>query len=331
MTQAKLAQMAGTSVATVSKAFAGSHEISDETRERIFALAKEIGCFDKYYKAPRKRPMIALMIPEPESEFYGREIGLLENALNARGADTVIGFTRFDPEREARLFREFAYGLKVDGMILWGQGKLIKNPDKLPLLLITSANKATCNADVVKHDISEAMISLVEILKKYGHRHVGFIGEGLTQSKETLLKNALRKAGLPVFNEYFVRSKLRFAQAGEDGMMQLIERNAVPQVIVAAYDQIAYGAIKCAEAKGYKIPDDISFVGIDDISANQYMGASLSSLYLDLESVCPDIVDLIFKKLENRHLCGECICVPAKVNVRQSLGKAKKKELSQVP
>ena len=46
--QKKLALLAGVSVSTVSKAFSGSHEISEETRDSIFALAKRYGCFDKY-------------------------------------------------------------------------------------------------------------------------------------------------------------------------------------------------------------------------------------------------------------------------------------------
>ena len=98
MTLTQLAKLAKTSVGTVSKAFSGSREISEETRNRIYEIARESGCFDKYYKAPRSRPLIALMPPEPESELYGRDIGMIEKALTQSGADTIIAFTRFDAE-----------------------------------------------------------------------------------------------------------------------------------------------------------------------------------------------------------------------------------------
>ena len=109
MTLSQLAKLTGNSVGTVSKAFSGSHEISEETRNRIYEAAKEHGCFDKYYQAPRKRPLIALLPPEPESEYYGREMGMIENALTKKGAYTIIAFTRFDVNRQEELFRELAY------------------------------------------------------------------------------------------------------------------------------------------------------------------------------------------------------------------------------
>lgn len=320
MTLTRLAQMANTSVATVSKAFSGSREISEETKERIFSLAKELGCFDKYYKAPRSRPLIALMPPEPESEYYGREIGLIERALSQKGADTIIAFTRFDREQEARLFRELAYGMKVDGIILWGQGTKIKNPDELPLVVISSSKQLPSNSDVVRIDLESAILNLTSIIKDYGHIEVGFIGERLTMGKEQKFKSALRRTGLPVHNKYIAVSTARFADAGEDCMKQLIDRNAVPSVIVAAYDQIAYGAMKYAREHGYKIPEDVSFIGMDDISSAPYLDTSLSSLHTDFESVCPQIVDLIFRRMENRHYKGRVeISVPVKVNIRESL------------
>ena len=50
MNLSKLAQLANVSVSTVSKAFSDSKEISEQTKELIFSVAKDNGCFDKYYK-----------------------------------------------------------------------------------------------------------------------------------------------------------------------------------------------------------------------------------------------------------------------------------------
>ena len=50
MTMRQLALLAGVSISTVSKAFCGASDISEETKDRIFALAKENGCYGKFYK-----------------------------------------------------------------------------------------------------------------------------------------------------------------------------------------------------------------------------------------------------------------------------------------
>ncbi len=301
MTLTKLAALTGTSVATVSKAFSGSAEISLATREKIFKAAKDIGCFDKYYKGPRERPIIALVFPESESEYYATEIGLLEKVLTSRGADTVIALTRFDHEREARLFRELVYRMKVDGVILAGSGSLIKNPDEIPLVTIGSCDRYINHADNIKVDLERAISDTVSLIKKYGHREVGFIGEQLTSTKLKLFKSAMRQNGLPLYDKYIVTANSRFTEAGESGMKALIDSGKVPSVIVAAYDQIAYGAMSYASAHGYKIPEDISFVGMDDISVTDYLDTPLTSIHIHLEDICEKVADLIFKRIENRH------------------------------
>ena len=319
MTLKKLAELSGVSVGTVSKAFSGSDEISEATRERIFAIAKESFCFDKYYKAPRKRPLIALLFPEPESEYYAKSIGIFERAFNERGADVIIAFTRFDREAEARLFRELAYGMKVDGVIISGSGELISNPDEIPLLTISSKHLAE-NSDTLFVELDRGISELIETVKRYGHRRVGFIGEALTTLKEKKFREAMRVAGLPVCDEYIAMSGERFEAAGEDGMRLLVERGELPSVIIAAYDRIAYGAIRCARDHGISVPDDVSFVGMDDISSTPYFDLPLSTLHIDFESAAEDIVELMFARIKNRHYRSrERISIPVVVKIRESL------------
>ena len=322
MTLTKIADMAGTSVSTVSKAFAGSREISEETKEHIFEIARSLGCFDKYYKAPRKNPLIALMIPEIDSECYGIYASVFEREFRLRGADTIVVSTRFDKEREAGFFRELAYGMRVDGILLWGSGKLIKNPDEIPLIIFDDASPES-NADSVGMDLYAAILKLVRTIKEYGHTKVGFIGEGLTVGKAVRFKKAMRKAGLPVHDKYIYASESRFAKAGEDCMQRLHDSKDMPTVIVAAYDQIAFGAMKRARELGYRIPEDISFVGMDDISATEYFDIPLSSIHMGYEDVSARICDLMFRKIENRHYRSrEMLIVPVSVNVRESLKRA---------
>jgi DNA-binding LacI/PurR family transcriptional regulator len=322
MTLMKLAELAGVSVATVSKAFSGSKEIGNTTREHIFALAKEHGCFEKYYKSPRKRPLIALIFPEPESEYYNRMIGIFERTLHEHGMDSVVAFSRFDEEREAELFREFSYRMQADGVIVGSSGRAIRNPDEIPLITFSKNRRKDSNSDTVNIDFEGAVTRLVETLKEYGHTKVGFLGETLTKEKEDLVRNALRRAGLSVRNSHFFTSKKRFMEAGEDGMRALIERGDLPSVIIASYDQIAYGAMKHAIQCGYRIPKDISFVGFDNISSASYLGIPLSSLHVDLEDTCQKIVSLLEKRIHNRHYRErEPISVPVNLIERESIGR----------
>ncbi len=322
MTLKKIAEAVGCSVATVSKAFSGSREISEETSEKIFEVAKKYGCFEKYYKGLDKKPRIGLLFPETESEFYGRQIGLLEQEINKRGADTVVAITRFDPEREERLFSTFAYGLKVDGIILSGHGKLIQNPDQIPLVSLyrMEGEKNRSNADILAIDYRGGIHKLVKLLKEYGHKTVGFIGEPLTGGKLKCLHEALRKHGLPVNNQFFYTSDFRFAQAGEDGLSELLRRGKLPDVIVCAYDQIAFGVMRNARRLGIRIPEDVSVVGVDDIMATDYLDVPLTSLHVHTEDTCKTVVDLLFKRIDNRHYRSrQQILIPVSINIRESL------------
>ena len=64
MNLSNIAKKAGVSVSTVSKAFSGSREIGEATRQRIFDIARAEGCFDKYNKNPFSKPVIAVICPE---------------------------------------------------------------------------------------------------------------------------------------------------------------------------------------------------------------------------------------------------------------------------
>ena len=324
MTLTKLAEMAGTSVSTVSKAFAGSREISRQTKERIFEVARKLGCFEKYYKGPREAPIIALVVPECESDYYANEAGIFERELSRRGADTLIALTRFDREREARLFQELAYRMKVDGVIVFGNGTLIRNPDQIPLVTLGFESISANNADFINTDLEKAISDAVLLLKEYGHKEIGFIGEELTIIKLKYFKKALRYHGLPINDNMIVTVKERFYSGGQCGMKKIIESGTLPSAIITAYDDIAYGAMRYATSLGYKIPDDISFVGINDTYSNGYFDIPLTSVHINLEDVCEEIIDLIFRKIENRYFRSRTkITIPTSLKLRASLKKIK--------
>ena len=115
--------------------------------------------------------------------------------------------------------------MRVDGVILWGSGQNIKNPDMIPMVVITNQKTYSKNADAISIAYDEVIFKLTETIKEYGHKRVGFIGEALTVSKENMFKRAMRRTGLPICSNLILRSHMRFAQAGEDGMRRLIEES----------------------------------------------------------------------------------------------------------
>ena len=317
-----LAERAGTSVSTVSKAFSCSREISAETRERIFRLAREAGCFEKYYKGQSERPTIALLFPELESEYYCRQVAALEREIALAGGVTVCAVTSFDTAKTVDLFSEMVYRMRVDGVVLIGSVKGVKNPDGVPLVVLGGDVKSCPEARAIGVGVQTegAIREAVSYLKENGHRNVGFIGEPLTAGKCEEFRRAMRKAGLAVRDEHIVSDASRFEEGGYEAMRRILDAGEPPSAILAAYDHMAIGAIRALCDKGYRVPEDVSLIGIDDLTATRYLETPLTSLRLCYEEIAGEVAELILHLARDRaYRPKELPSVGARLCIRSSV------------
>ena len=119
MTMRELAKAANVSVSTVSKAFHGGKDISEETREHIFSVAKELGCYGKFHQGKYNKKVIAVICPELAGQFYSTFTELLQEMIEKAGCICTISTDHFLPEVQAQLIEYYSEYLKVDGILVF--------------------------------------------------------------------------------------------------------------------------------------------------------------------------------------------------------------------
>lgn len=308
MNMKKLAELAKVSVSTVSKAFSYSDEISEEKREYIFELAKKTGCYDKYSKAVFKKPVIAVICPEFESGYYSQQLYFFEREIQKQGGIMIVSSANFEKTRQEELVGYFTQVLKADGIIIYGY----RNTDtkySVPVVII-GENEIF---DSVCLSSAQAMNEAVKSFAQNGRKKIAFIGESLTKSKREIFVEAMKNSGLNVNYEYIFESEKRFQAAGYEAMNCLLEREDTPSAVIAAYDEIAIGAMKSIYEHGKKIPDDIEIIGMDDIRTAPYLSVSLSSITSYNEDFCQIVTDILFENIKHGRQ------KPRKINVSSEL------------
>ena len=324
MTLRELAALTNYSVSTVSKAFHGAEDISESTREEIFAVARECGCFGKYYKDKYQKKIIAVICPELRSEHYASYVEQLQARIEGDNGIVLISTDHFDAAKRRELLDYYGSYLAVDGILAFHYTEEIKKGFDVPVIsLLPYEENIPC--DSVRVDVQKPVTDAVAHLKALGHQRIAFIGEPLTKPKAAYFRAAMRANGLACPDEAVLEIPLRFEEAGKEGVHRLLSTTEGYTAALCAYDYIATGAIKALTKSGLSVPEDFSVIGVDDISAAAYMGKGLTSISCGLNEVCDAAWELLKKKMAQKHynLRSHISCTGELV-VRETTGPAPK-------
>ena len=298
MTLSKLARLANVAVSTASKAFSMSDDINEQTREEIFRVARENGCFKKFFNAKYPKFVIALICPEVDSRHYSELCRYLQQRLQTRGCEICISSTEFSAAVTADMIEYYEKYSSVDAIILIDPPATVLPPHETPII---SLGSRAHNADVTLClDYMTALKSALTDFKAAGISHIGFIGEPHTVTKLSAFKSAVSEIYGFTEEKYISVSDLRFEKGGCAAARALYSRGALPEAIICAYDDMALGAMRFFHDNGISVPDDIKVIGMDNILHSEYFVPSLSTIDYRNEEIAKTATESVFELLDGK-------------------------------
>lgn len=298
MTLSKLARLANVAVSTASKAFSMSDDINEQTREEIFRVARENGCFKKFFNAKYPKFVIALICPEVDSRHYSELCRYLQQRLQTRGCEICISYTEFSAAVTADMIEYYEKYSSVDAIILIDPPATVLPPHETPII---SLGSRAHNADVTLClDYMTALKSALTDFKAAGISHIGFIGEPRTVTKLSAFKSAVSEIYGFTEEKYISVSDLRFEKGGCAAARALYSRGALPEAIICAYDDMALGAMRFFHDNGISVPDDIKVIGMDNILHSEYFVPSLSTIDYMNEEIAKTATESVFELLDGK-------------------------------
>lgn len=288
-----ISEITGFSPATVSNALNNKKGVSRETAKQILTVAKE---YD-YFPEP-KIDNIKLVIYKwdgiivSDTPFFSAIIGGIEGEARKAGYETTI--CNLSPRNED--FSDV-------------RDQLLNDPNSALLLLATEMDeqdaKPFANAvaplvmidnwfedtifDSILIDNTDMACTAVKYLIAKGHREIGYLKGNIRIKnffyREEGYKRALATSGVELNRAYSFLLTPTMEGAYVD-MLKLIEqRRPLPTAFFADNDIIAFGAMRALQEKGFRIPEDVSVVGFDDMPFCTVSKPSLTTIRVPKEEI----------------------------------------------
>jgi LacI family transcriptional regulator len=164
----------------------------------------------------------------------------------------------------------------------------------------------------------DATSHLIEL----GHRRIGFIaGDMFVGSSEDRLngyRDALAASGLP-YNPDLVYQGDFFKPKGFDAGQAFLKMENPPSAIFASNDEMAFGAMEAALGLGYRVPEDVSIVGFDDIPQTVDAHPPLTTVRQPLREMGNTATKLLLNLIEETgEVEAPYVKLPTELIVRQS-------------
>jgi DNA-binding LacI/PurR family transcriptional regulator len=328
-----IAQLAGVSQPTVSRALRGSTTVSEATRKRIEAIARQLNYkVDKNatnLRSGHSNTLALLLFEDPTPDdslinpFFLSMLGSITRTCASRGYDLLISFQQLSGDWHV----DYEDSRKADGLILLGYGDYNVYAPRMAQLVEQGTHFVRWGS--VRADGPEVVVGCDNVqggrdvtahLIEQGRKRIAFIGTATDATPEFLDRHmgyarALEAAGL-------VRSLTLHVDAlssesdGHDAATRLMARSESFDAIVCASDLIALGAMRALQEAGLRIPRDVALTGFDDILSAGLANPPLTTVTQQPGEAGAMLVDTLLKLVRKEP--AESRMIPARVVVRRS-------------
>ena len=284
-----LAEELGVSIATVSRALHGSHEVGEDIRKKVMDLAKLRNYRpNPFAQSLRKESphIIGVIVPNLVTHYFAAVLDGIEQYASKLGYSVFSANSHESYELEKRAIENFM-AMHVEGIIAclaqdtvdYGHFEQLHDMG-IPTVFFAR----TCMPDKFSQVVAngdEAAFEATTHLIETGSKRIAFIGgpnhlDMVKRRKHGYLQ-ALKDARIPIDRQLVVCDKIDFDVA-RNATLHLLASENPPDAILAFNDIITYAAFDAIKSMGKRIPDDVAIIGFTDGDTAAFVTPRLSAI-----------------------------------------------------
>ncbi|UCC89072.1 MAG: LacI family DNA-binding transcriptional regulator [Anaerolineales bacterium] len=328
-----IAQAVGKSVSTVSSALNDYEDVSQETKELVRRVAREMGYMPNIaaQRLRRKRTdtlgwILPTFGPRFSDPFFSELLAGIGNESALNGFDLLVSTHAPGPD-EDEAYRRMVSGRRVDGLLVV---RTRSNDLRIAFLaeqgfpfVAFGRTQQDFDFPYVDEDGVSGMNLVIQHLIDLGHRRIAFIAAPPDLMFATYrlagFRGTMERNGLPLDESLIVLGDLT-QHTGHQAAGELLDRPDRPTAIAACNDLMALGAMAAAQERGLIVGQDVAITGFDDIPLAQHSHPALTTLHQPIYRIGRMICDMLIKCIRGESLPERHVLLQPSLVVRRSSG-----------
>lgn len=326
-----VAELAGTSIATVSRALNQPYRLSAEMRERVLSAVAQLNYVpdsDAVARARSSKTRIAVVSPlHTYPGFAARLRGILL-AVESMDAEVIVFHVDIEKLRKRKQFKYFdslAASGRYDAIIIMSvpleeQFLTRLEMTNFPVVLIETQDDRFPSIQV-DHQYGAELAT--EFLVSKGYTKLGYLGFtnmdnysfNTSQLREQGYRNVLERNGISIREDFVYKCDYGIESAYEAIKKEWTSGDR-PRAIFCATDVNALGVLKAAKDLGIRVPEDLAIIGFDNIEMASYM--ELTTIEQPMEDTGRIAAQLVEQLIEKTHVSTRKILLDLKLQIRST-------------
>ena len=317
---ADIAEKVGVSTVTVHNALSGQKGVSGDLRERILKVAAEMGYEgvnnDKKSGESGSIQKIGVLIAEKylgnHTAYYWKIYQELALAATEKQCFTIVETLKTDERARIRELPQMVLQNAVEGIIIIGEIdrqyiRRLKEAVSIPIVFLDFYDNEFAQ-DAVIVDNFYGMYQMTEVLFKNGIEEIGFIGS--THATSNILDRYCGYMKSMMEHRKNIHPEWVIEDRDETGLVQFELPNRLPKAFVCNCDLVAGMLVNKLNARGLKVPEDISVVGFDNFLYPGYADIKITTYEVNIKAMVKVAIKKLIKQFHNPNSGGgpEIIC-----------------------